>query len=934
MQGKRPLGRKKKVVGKADESSMQVHGSGTGQGPVGSQDGYQERKEQQQAAAKTQQSAAKTQQSSNAASQLASFFGAARPQQGQQTSQQQARPQQQRPTNAGSAWSAQRPTAGNTSSAQRPTGNASSAQRPAGTQQTSQQSSQRASSGSLLGSLLGGGGSGGGGGKILIIVVIVAVLLLGGSGGLSGLFGGGGDSGSGSGLGGLVSSLTSGNLSSLAGSFLGNQVDLGSLASSVLGSGAASQLSTTSSSSGVSVRNGVLDETVASGSRAKFTKINKNGSNTVTIMVYMCGADLESKSAMGTKDLQEMAAATYGDDVRVIVYTGGSTAWHVKGISNSVNQIYQVKNKGLVRLEENMGNGAMTNPDTLVSFIQYCKQRFSANRYALILWDHGCGSVSGYGYDEKNPSTPSMSLANLNKALKQGGVQFDFIGFDACLMATVETALMASNYADYLIASEETEPGIGWYYTNWLTALGSDPGMSTLKIGQQICDDFVTECNSKCRGQKTTLSVVDLAELANTVPSKLTSFSKSITSLISQKDYKTVSNARNGSREFAANNRIDQVDLTDLCYHMDTKESQALATALRGAVKYNRINNIADAHGLSVYFPYQKVSNVEKAAQNYAAIGMDASYADAIRAFAKVEASGQAVTGGTNSPVQSLFGGSYSSASSEDMVSQLLSAFLGGGRSVEGLTEDNRGFLTNSAMSKADLAQYLSKNLLDPSKLVFKKDGNDWVLDLTVDQWALVSDAVQNVFYKTSAGYVDLGLDTLFSFDDKYRMVADMDGTWLGINGQPVPYYVEGLEETGAGWYYTGRVPALLDGDRVDLMVSINADTGDAFISGIRFTYVNGETETIAKAFTVSEVFSYMEEYGDSRTELPLQFLADLYDNNQNFIDSYAFGNATVLTRDGAEIGNIELPDASKMLVTYRFTDIYNQHYWTPVIGK
>ncbi|MCR5235609.1 MAG: hypothetical protein K6E34_00220 [Lachnospiraceae bacterium] len=36
---------------------------------------------------------------------------------------------------------------------------------------------------------------------------------------------------------------------------------------------------------------------------------------------------------------------------------------------------------------------------------------------------------------------------------------FDFIGFDACLMATVETAYMLSPYADYMIASEEFEPG-------------------------------------------------------------------------------------------------------------------------------------------------------------------------------------------------------------------------------------------------------------------------------------------------------------------------------------------------------------------------------------------------------------------------------------------------------------------------------------------
>ena len=111
-----------------------------------------------------------------------------------------------------------------------------------------------------------------------------------------------------------------------------------------------------------------------------------------------------------------------------------------------------------------------------------------------------------------------MSLAGINTALKNAGVKFDFIGFDACLMATVETALMLDEYADYMIASEETEPGIGWYYTNWLTKLSANTSMPTLEIGKNIVDDFVTTCASQCRGQSATLSVVDLAELSATVP--------------------------------------------------------------------------------------------------------------------------------------------------------------------------------------------------------------------------------------------------------------------------------------------------------------------------------------------------------------------------------------------------------------------------------
>ena len=65
------------------------------------------------------------------------------------------------------------------------------------------------------------------------------------------------------------------------------------------------------------------------------------------------------------------------------------------------------------------------------------------------------------------------------------------MGFDAGLMATLETAWMVQPYADYLIASEETEPGAGWYYTGWLSRLSENPSMSTLEIGKNIADENI-----------------------------------------------------------------------------------------------------------------------------------------------------------------------------------------------------------------------------------------------------------------------------------------------------------------------------------------------------------------------------------------------------------------------------------------------------------
>ena len=273
-------------------------------------------------------------------------------------------------------------------------------------------------------------------------------------------------------------------------------------------------------------------------------------------MVYMCGTDLESRSSMGTYDLQEMLEAQFGAGINLLVYTGGCKGWRNSAVSSDVNQIWQVRDGKLACLKKDLGSASMTDPDTLSGYIQWCAANYPASRYELILWDHGGGSVSGYGYDEKFASSGSMDLSGLDTALRDGGVKFDFIGFDACLMATVETALTMAPYADYLIASEETEPGVGWYYTDWLTALGENPSMPTIQIGQRIVDSFVETCAQKCRGQSTTLSVVDLAELETTLPEALSDFSQSTVQLLQGKQFQTVATARSGARELPGPARL------------------------------------------------------------------------------------------------------------------------------------------------------------------------------------------------------------------------------------------------------------------------------------------------------------------------------------------------------------------------------------------
>ena len=770
---------------------------------------------------------------------------------------------------------------------------------------------------------------GAGGRSPLFMIIVIAIPVLGGGGGIGSMLGGGGSTSSQP----LVqydtqSSQTTNTTSSQSGSLGGGG---GSLFGGMLGGYGTYGGQGISSAAWSSESNtGKLNTEVAASARDKRTVIKDDGSDIVTIMVYMCGADLESRSGMATKDIQEMLRADLGDKINLIIYTGGAKSWQNNVVSSSTNQIYQVKNGQLLLLKDNLGSVPMTKPENLSGFIKWSAQNFPADRFDLIFWNHGGGSVGGYGYDEKFASAGSMSLAGINTALKDGGVTFDFVGFDTCLMATVENALLVSNYADYLVASEETEPGVGWYYTDWLTALGRNTSMPTLEIGKNIIDSFTNACAQSCPGQKTTLSLIDLAELSQTVPSELADFSKDTSEKIQSDEFTAVSTARSTTREFATSSNIDQVDLVDFAIRMNTKEATELADALKSAIKYNRTSsNMTNAYGLSIYFPSKKPGKVDGMVNTYAAIGMDDDYAKCIQDFAAMNVAGQAVAGGsaTASPMGSLFGdytgsGSAAGGSSAELIGQLLSTFLSSDfSSISGLSASNTAFLGKS-LDVDTASQVIANNRFDASQLFWKKnsDGAD-VITLTEDNWKQVSDLTISMYYDDGEGYLELGKDNTFEYDEEGSLVAPTDRTWLAIDGQVVSYFVSDYQEEADSYAITGRVPCLLNGTRADLILVFDSENEDGYVAGATYDYVNGETETVAKNVTELEI-------GDT-----IDFICDYYTYNKEFKDSYLIGETLTLDKDMRDltISNVSVGDGP-VLVGYCFKDKYNQQYWTPFL--
>lgn len=935
---KTPRAREKKVV--SEGKGVEKKGEGLGTGPLNNTGSYEERKQQNSSGSGFTGSSLGTAQGSP--------FGRQRPHQGQNGNGfpfgQSNRPQSgssnpfgqsSRPQSGSSNpfGQSRRPQSGNVPSpgqngAQRQYNSAVRQNRTSGAQRTS-----------------GSSGFGLGGGKLLLIIIALAVLFGGGK--LGGLFGS--DEGSvvddvqsnvtqqtGTGTATTSQNTGIGGLANLLSSFMGSSsssvYDLtdgtSDILSTLTGTGTGSGLNSSSGQYFTSYsdnNSSNLDETVTGEARDKFTRIIGNNKDEVTILVYMCGTDLESQQGMATSDLKEMANATIGENVNLIIYTGGCQRWRNNVISSSVNQIYQIKNGQFLCLEKDMGKASMVNPDTLTKFIEYGKKNFSANRMCLIFWDHGGGSISGYGYDEKVGHNQSMTLAGINTALKKADVKFDFIGFDACLMATVENGIMLSQYADYMIASEETEPGVGWYYTNWLTKLSKNTSMPTIQIGKIIADDFVMVCDKQCRGQATTLSVVDLAELQATIPTELKEFSIETNELIQNKEYKAVSSARSKTREFAQQSRIDQIDLVDFAKNLGTRESKSLADALQSAVKYNKTGgSISHAYGLSIYFPYKRVNKVNQMVSTYQAIGMDEDYMRCIQEFASLEVSGQvsagnsvsSYTGGQYSST-GLFGSllgqgtGYSSSYSQDGLEELLGGLYGGNSS--GSTGSILDLFMGRTMTTEKAASYILDNHFDANLLKW----DNGRITLPAEQWDLIETVVINVFLDDGSGFIDMGTDTTFRKEGN-SLISDYDGTWLSIERQPVAYYYLNTVEDGDNYVIYGYVPAILNGERVDLLLNFDSERPYGYIAGAQKKYTDGESFTQSK-----ELIAIGK--GDT-----LQFICDYYDYDENYRDSYYLGDPITLGEDVEIVNTPVATDLNRCKVTYRLTDIYQKNYWTP----
>lgn len=396
------------------------------------------------------------------------------------------------------------------------------------------------------------------------------------------------------------------------------------------------------------------DPDVTLDSRVKFTpwdigaasrRVTARSVKPYTIMVYMNGSDLESENGMATDDIIEMLAS--GLDSRyanLVVFTGGTYRWMNDVIPDNKCTLWEIEG-GFINMVANVGLVDMGNAGTLSSFIDFSVRNYPAEKYGLIMWDHGGGSIAGYGHDEIFNAN-SLTLLEMGYAFEKAGLdknKLEFLAFDSCLMATVEMAVTAQGYAKYLVASEDLEPGEGYNYA-FLAALNQNPLMDGAALGTAIVDYFM-DFYGPGFDEALSLSVIDLSK-AGAVMDSLGALMQRCSENLSSEGmpaFKTFAVRRGGTKTFGIgsprDNESDMVDIGDMAHKLSDifgDEARQVFSALHEAVVYNRHNSDVDLSGISSYYIYGGKSTAKDSLRTYSSLNVNDSYTGYLHDFASV----------------------------------------------------------------------------------------------------------------------------------------------------------------------------------------------------------------------------------------------------------------------------------------------------------
>jgi hypothetical protein len=383
-----------------------------------------------------------------------------------------------------------------------------------------------------------------------------------------------------------------------------------------------------------------------------------------TILVWMAG-DNNLEDA-GTGDLKEMKQVGSGADLDVLVQfdrqsSDQTVRYHVQhGTTLDQDAV------------ENLGETNTGDPAQAVDFFRWGVRTCPAEHYAVIFWNHGSGideediyrrfreagvtagrkvrrgsntvperevqrivnkrwrrslfsttiqaaavdaAKAGnrrraIAYDDTNRDF--LDNAELKKVLvavkDEIGAKIDVVGMDACLMSGMEIAYQLQDTANFMIGSEEVEPGDGWPYDKLLDAIARKPAITAAQLGTALVKAYVQFYSSDA----VTQSCLDLSKAESAAKAVDALAAALITSIKKPAEFMVFTKAVKSAQRF---DMKDYLDLYDLCRLLNLRSGVAavknaakqVMTALTGSLvvaEGHKGAAVANSKGVTIYFPF------------------------------------------------------------------------------------------------------------------------------------------------------------------------------------------------------------------------------------------------------------------------------------------------------------------------------------------
>lgn len=569
-----------------------------------------------------------------------------------------------------------------------------------------------------------------------------------------------------------------------------------------------------------------------------------------TLLIYMCGSNLETKQGLAGKNIDEMLSAEISANTNIVIQTGGAKTWRKHGISADRSQRYVVKN-GKLELLSSEENQNMGEAKTLTDFLVWGQNNYLAERNMLILWDHGGGSVKGVCFDE-NYGFDSLTLTEIKQAFKDANLKtkYDVIGFDACLMATVEVATTIRDYADYMVASEEIVPGGGWDYKAIAESFSNknDP----IEIGKDICDSFIEKSSSDSHAAFTTLSLIDLSKI-DSVLNELNKLGNDLSDMVGKNnEFSLVSDSAKRCEKFGydnvfsgSSNMIDLLTFDEYCVLEDFDAFSQAIDAVEEVVLYSVNGGDRNNGGISFFYP---IEYNEREINEYLSLNISKGYNAYLATY-------------------------YANVPKETI------SFL------------NKGSVTPNGAFEISLSESSAKYLSDVSYLLIEKDENGVehilcsdVLNISADWEHLTFTSAFDGLTHAYRGHRICGGPTRISRDQiEYAVPVIIDGKntllfychYTDPEDENMTYYVKGTRNWRNEDGLPDSVHLLPIGSRIRIAESVTVD-GDQTINNYSDEFIVEEIE-----------FHDLEDLFKDITEVPLTGSTYYY----VFVATDIFGN-------------------------------------------